>query len=177
MKAMGMLPGIKPEALTSSIGWNMPQEESPVVPTLVLWAECFLPNFICLNLRLLSPSQLSTWHIFNYNRWKERQKAIHAVQSAYLFYAEWTSTHLSDGPWCPEQVYFIFLHFSKEISQDAINMPRWLDARALPMCHKSALDKILQPIAIAQAHAEQGGKDSHCISHPFSAKSLIAPPA
>lgn len=69
-------------------------------------------------------------------------------------------------------MYFTFLHFSKEVSRDAINMPRWPDARELPMCHKNALDKILQPIA--QAHAERGGKDLCCISRPSSAKSLIA---
>lgn len=72
-------------------------------------------------------------------------------------------------------MYFTFLHFSKEMSWDAINMPRWPDARALPMCRKNEVDKILQ--TIAQAHAEQGGKDSCCISRPFSAKSLIAQPA
>lgn len=47
-------------------------------------------------------------------------------------------------------------------------------ARALSMCHKSSLHKILQPTS--QIYAEQGGKDLHCGSRPFSAKNLLAQP-
>lgn len=95
MKAMEMLPGIKPETLTHLLimGWNMPREKSLFVSILVLGAECFLFTFICLNVRLLSPSQLTTW--LNYNQWKERQNVIHAGHSIYLYFWQNESASIS----------------------------------------------------------------------------------
>lgn len=59
---------------------------------------------------------------------------------------------------------FSFLFISKEIPQDATDMPQWPDAREFPMSHKNGLDRILQHIA--QVCMEQRGKDSRCLS-PF----------